>query len=147
MSIAQKYLLNDKAMRDFIVNGYVQVEAESPTGLHQSIYQQIEDVFAKEGNPGNNLLPRIPDIQRVFDHPAVVGALTSLLGPGYVMHPHRYCHLNQPGGGGQGWHKDDYVFDNNVRHPSLPLGDGVLLSAGCDSGHGADRDFASNAVL
>ena len=117
MSIAQKYLLNDKAMRDFIVNGYVQVEAESPTGLHQSIYQQIEDVFAKEGNPGNNLLPRIPDIQRVFDHPAVVGALTSLLGPGYVMHPHRYCHLNQPGGGGQGWHKDDYVFDNNVRHP------------------------------
>lgn len=117
MSIDQKYLLSDEAMRGFIVNGYVQVQAEFSTGLHQNIYQQIEDVFAKEGNPGNNLLPRIPDIQRVFDHPAVVGALTSLLGPGYVMHPHRYCHLNQPGSGGQGWHKDDYVFDNNVRHP------------------------------
>ena len=117
MSIDQKYLLNDEMMRHFIVNGYVQVQTDFPTGLHQSIYQQIEDVFAKEGNPGNNLLPRIPDIQRVFDHPAVIGALTSLLGPGYVMHPHRYCHLNQPGSGGQGWHKDDYVFDNNVRHP------------------------------
>ena len=32
------------------------------------------------------------------------------------MHPHRYCHVNRPGGQGQHWHKDDYVFDQNVRH-------------------------------
>ena len=32
------------------------------------------------------------------------------------MHPHRYCHLNRPGSKGQNWHKDDYIFDQNVRH-------------------------------
>ena len=110
------YLLNDDEIRDFIVNGYIQIQADFPTDLHESIYQQIEDVLAKEGNPGNNLLPRIPDIQRVFEHPKVCGALASLLGPDYLMHPHRYCHLKSPGSDGQTWYKDDYIFDQKVRH-------------------------------
>ncbi len=114
--VNQAYLLNDEEIRDFIVNGYIQIQADFPTNLHKHIYQQIEEVFAKEGNPGNNLLPRIPEIQRVFEHPKVCGALTSLLGPDYLMHPHRYCHLNSPGSDGQTWHKDDYVFDQKVRH-------------------------------
>ncbi len=114
--VDKAYLLNPGEIRDFIVNGYIQIQADFPTDLHGSIYQQIEEVLAKEGNPGNNLLPRIPDIQRVFEHPKVCGALTSLLGPDYLMHPHRYCHLNSPGSDGQTWHKDDYVFDQKVRH-------------------------------
>ena len=114
--VDKAYLLNPKEIRDFIVNGYIQIQADFPTDLHGNIYQQIEEVLAKEGNPGNNLLPRIPDIQRVFEHPKVCGALTSLLGPDYLMHPHRYCHLNSPGSDGQTWHKDDYVFDQKVRH-------------------------------
>ena len=114
--VDKTYLLNPEEIRDFIVNGYIQIQADFPTDLHGDIYQQIEEVFGKEGNPGNNLLPRIPDIQRVFEHPKVCGALTSLLGPDYLIHPHRYCHLNSPGSDGQTWHKDDYVFDQKVRH-------------------------------
>ena len=114
--VDKAYLLNAEEIRDFIVNGYIQIQADFPTNLHEGIYQQIEDVLAKEGNPGNNLLPRIPEIQRVFEHPKVCGALTSLLGPEYLMHPHRYCHLNSSGSDGQTWHKDDYVFDQKVRH-------------------------------
>ncbi len=114
--VDKAYLLNPEDIRDFIVNGYIQIQADFPTDLHGHIYQQIEEMLAKEGNPGNNLLPRIPDIQRVFEHPKVCGALTSLLGPDYLMHPHRYCHLNTPGSDGQTWHKDDYIFDQKVRH-------------------------------
>ena len=114
--VDKTYLLNPEEIRDFIVNGYIQIQADFSTNLHEGIYHQIEEVLAKEGNPGNNLLPRIPDIQRVFEHPKVCGALTSLLGPDYLMHPHRYCHLNAPGSDGQTWHKDDYVFDQKVRH-------------------------------
>ena len=114
--VDKAYLLNPEEIRDFIVNGYIQIQADFPTNLHEHIYQQIEGVLAKEGNPGNNLLPRIPEIQRVFEHPKVCSALTSLLGPNYLMHPHRYCHLNSPGSDGQTWHKDDYVFDQKVRH-------------------------------
>ena len=114
--VDKAYLLNPEEIRNFIVNGYIQIQADFPTDLHGHIYQQIEEVLANEGNPGNNLLPRIPDIQRIFEHPKVCGALTSLLGPDYLMHPHRYCHLNSPGSDGQTWHKDDYIFDQKVRH-------------------------------
>ena len=114
--VDKAYLLNPEEIQDFILNGYIQIQADFPTDLHGDIHQQIEEVLAKEGNPGNNLLPRIPDIQQVFEHPKVCGALTSLLGTDYLMHPHRYCHLNSPGSDGQTWHKDDYVFDQKVRH-------------------------------
>lgn len=114
--VDKAYLLSDEEIRDFIVSGYIQIQADFPTDLHGHIYQQIEEVLAQEGNPGNNLLPRIPDLQRVFEHPKVCGALTSLLGPDYLIHPHRYCHLNSPGSDGQTWHKDDYIFDQKVRH-------------------------------
>lgn len=112
----ERHLLSDEAIRSFIVDGYVQVRADFPNGFHQSVYEQIEMLMKGLGNPGNNLLPILPDIQKVYSHPAVTGALSSLLGPNYIMHPHRYCHLNSPGSKDQNWHKDDYVFDKNIRH-------------------------------
>ncbi len=114
---AKPQLLSDAQMYQFIREGYVTVEAEFPVPLHQDIYQRIETVFEKEKNPGNNILPRVPQIQQVYDHPAVQGALTSILGPDYLMNPHRHCHLNPPGSKGQNWHKDNYVFDEILRQP------------------------------
>ena len=110
-------LLNDKEVQRFIVDGCITVHADYPPSFHANIYDQIETVFEKEGNPGNNILPRIPQIGQVFEHPNVKGALTSLLGPGYILNPHRHCHLNPPGRNGQQWHKDCYVYDHNLRHP------------------------------
>jgi len=114
---AKPQLLSDAQMQQFIREGYVLVEADFPVPLHQDIYQRLEAVFEKEKNPGNNILPRIPQIQRVYDHPAVQGALASILGPDYLMNPHRHCHLNPPGSKGQNWHKDNYVFDEILRQP------------------------------
>ncbi|MEM7125322.1 MAG: HEAT repeat domain-containing protein [Chloroflexota bacterium] len=115
--INKEQLLTDQQIQRFIMDGYTTVRADFPTNFHQNLCQSIDDVFAKEKNPGNNILPRLPQIQQVFDHPSVRGALTSILGPEYLMHPHRHCHLNPPGSPGQRWHKDNYVFDQNIRHP------------------------------
>jgi HEAT repeat protein len=104
-------------MQRFIRDGYITVRADFSSPVHQDIYQRLEEVLAQEPNPGNNILPRVPQIQKVFDHPAVRGALASILGPGYLMNPHRYCHLNLPGTPGQHWHKDNYVYDEIIRHP------------------------------
>ena len=112
-------LLNDGEVQRFIVDGCLTVHADYPPSFHANIYDQIETVFEKEGNPGNNILPRIPQIGQVFEHPNVKGALTSLLGPGYILNPHRHCHLNPPGRNGQRWHKDCYVYDHNLRHPKF----------------------------
>ncbi len=100
------HLLSDAQMRHFIVNGYVTVTTELPAQFHDAVYEKTVSVFDKEGNPGNNLLPRIPEIQRIFDDPNVSGALTSLLGADYYMQPHRHPHYNPPGSGGQGLHQD-----------------------------------------
>ena len=70
-----KYLLTDEQMQHFIGNGYINIKTDLPSDLHQAIFQEAEAIFEKEGNPGNNLVPRIPEIQDMFDHPTVDGAV------------------------------------------------------------------------
>ena len=109
-------LLNDSQMQQFIVNGYVTVKADFPRPFHQSVYAQAQKIFSALGNPGNGILPAIPELADLFSHPAVTGALTSILGPGYAMHPHRHCHLTPPRQSAQRHHQDSYEDDQNVRH-------------------------------
>ncbi|MEI6430562.1 MAG: HEAT repeat domain-containing protein [bacterium] len=117
--VLDQYLFDDEKMRDFIVNGYCVLRVDFPDEFHQGIFEKTKKILAEEGNPGNNILPRIPEAQKVFDHPVVQGALTSILGPNHVMHVHRFAHSNGPGGNGGGWHKDSYWGHSRVRdhHP------------------------------
>ena len=108
-------LLTDEQMRFYVINGFVTVRADLPDGFHSSLCAQLETLFEKEGNPGNNILPRIPEIQRVFEDPNIIGAITGLLGSGYYLHPHRHCHRNPPGSVGQNMHKDSW---NRRLHPT-----------------------------
>ena len=117
MTTQNNHLLTDAQIQRFILDGYITVQTDAIPETHSRIYDEIESVFDSEGNVGNNILPRVPRIQQVFDQPVVRGALSSLLGPDYIMNPHRHCHLNPPGSSGQSWHKDCYVFDHNIRHP------------------------------
>ncbi len=114
--IDKQYLLSDDVMRDFIVNGYVVVKPALPPDFHKSVFQQTLGIIEKEGNLGNNnLLPKVPMLQQVFDDPAVHGALTSILGQNYIMNQHRACHYHPPGSKAQDWHKD-YPLGGNVRY-------------------------------
>ena len=104
--VDKRYLLTDDQMRHFIVNGYVIVNTDLPASFHDFIYGRTEEVFEKEGNPGNNLLPRIPEVQTVFDDKWVIGGLISVLGEDYYMQPHRHPHFNRPKSEGQRMHQD-----------------------------------------
>ena len=117
--VDRSYLFDDDAMRDFIVNGYHVISVDKPVALHDGIYEKTKAIIDEDGNPGNNLLPRVPEIQQVYDDPRVQGALTSLLGPDYVMHAHRHPHVNPPNSRGGAWHKDSYWGYTKVRdhHP------------------------------
>ena len=111
-------LLRDQQMKSFIRDGYIKLIPDYPPELHEKIYREIEQMLNKNGNLGNNILPLIPDIKKIFDHPLVRGALTGVLGTNYVMHSHRFCHFNAPGSTGQDFHKDSYEGDisaNNHR--------------------------------
>ena len=102
MTTVKQYLLNDEQIRHFIVNGYVNIIADVPTHIHETIYNKTDELFAGatdfrgdgQHNPLNNILPLVPELQFVLESPEVRGGLTSVLGNGYVMHPHRHCHPN-----------------------------------------------------
>ena len=106
-----------------------------PTHVHETIYHKTDELFAGamnfrgdgQHNPLNNILPLVPELQVVLESPEVRGALTSILGNGYVMHPHRHCHPNfsgiTPGEKGNGeerlmmpLHKDGHAGGKRPRH-------------------------------
>ncbi len=109
-------LFSDEQMRDFIVNGHVTVKTDLPRSVHETIYRKTQETTESEGNLGNNILPRVPELQAVFEDPVVRGAFSSILGENYVMHSHRHPHRNAPHSGGQGFHKDSYWGHQKVRH-------------------------------
>ncbi len=103
-------LLTDDEMQRFIAHGYLLLKTRLPESFHQNIYERFDKLIGIDAklNPGNNLLPAVPELNQVFADPVVRGALTSVVGPDYVMHPHRALHNNPPGSDAQRLHKDSY---------------------------------------
>ena len=106
-----------------------------PTHIHETIYNKTDALFSgaidfrgdRYHNPLNNVLPMVPELQVVLESPEVRGALTSILGNRYVMHPHRHCHPNfnwsTPRGKENGeerlmmpLHKDGHAGGKRPRH-------------------------------
>lgn len=114
--IDPQYLLTDEQMRDYITRGYLVLKTGLPKAVHDQIYQRTTDVFDSEGNPGNNILPRVPELKQVFADPTLRGALTSVLGPDHIMHSHRHCHVNRGPGEGGGVHRDSYWGYQRMRN-------------------------------
>lgn len=116
------HLLTDDQMQDFIYTGMHAVSSSLPASVHAAIHEDLAAWFAAHDNPGNDIPARVPALKAVFEDPAVIGALTSILGPDYLIHRHRHCHNHQPGASAQDMHKD-YPAVGNVRdhHPRLVL--------------------------
>ena len=112
----QNHLLTDEQMRQFISHGYLILKTDFSAEFHTQLNARLDEVMNKEGNPGNNILPRLSEVNDVFQSPVIQGALTSVVGPGYVMHPHRHCHYTFPGRKVQGWHKDSYWGHQKIRN-------------------------------
>jgi HEAT repeat protein len=103
-------LLTDDQMQRFIAHGYLCLRTELPDAFHRGIWNRFNALIGDGAdlNPGNNLLPSVPELNEVFADPIVRGALTSVVGPHYAMHPHRALHNNLPGSDAQRVHRDSY---------------------------------------
>ncbi len=125
-------LLTDDEMRRFITDGYLVLDSGIDADVHGAIYRKLQWILHEEGNPGNNILPTVPEMQQVLASSRVRGALSSVLGPEYILHPHRYVHNNEPGeqtaegarmGKGShsfiGWHQDSHSPLSRRRHHAL----------------------------
>jgi HEAT repeat protein len=114
---APAHLLTDEALARFVRTGYLTVQTGLPRAFHEDVRRRLQEIYESEGNWGNNILPRVPQLQQVVDDPAVRGALSSILGPSFVAHPHRHGHLNLPGSAGQRLHKDTLDFSGDRQPP------------------------------
>ena len=100
--------LTDQQLQAFVANGFLVLKSSLPETYHRLIFERFDEVATGIGHFGNNLLPLIPELVEFFDDPVVKGALTSVLGRDYSMHPHRALHKNPPGSDEQQFHKDSY---------------------------------------
>ena len=100
--------LTDQQLADFIAGGFLKLQSSLPESYHRSIFEQFDEINQSIGHFGNNLLPLVPELNEFFEDPVVKGALQSVLGEHYSMHPHRALHSNPPGSDEQEFHKDSY---------------------------------------
>lgn len=99
--MTKRKLLSDEQIREFIVNGFLVLKTKAPKDLHDRIYEKIKWSNDNEFNFGNNVLPRVPELQEVLDDPVLDGAVASVLGPNYIATPHRFMHASEPVGNEQ----------------------------------------------
>ena len=111
------FLLNDDQMQRFVRDGYIALQVGMPVDYNEALCARVDHILDTEGNPGNNIIPRVPELQDLLDNPVLQGALLSVLGSGYYLHPHRYYHGNDPGMLDQTLHKDatTYSGDEDIR--------------------------------
>jgi hypothetical protein len=117
-------LLSDRDVQEFIRSGWMSLGPEEiglPPAQVEQIHRdgcrwfdnardEIADPATGVVHPlsSDNLLSEMPGLQDVCRSPAVHGALRSLLGEGYVLHPHGGFHAKPPGSVGQSFHKDGF---------------------------------------
>ena len=78
--------LADNQIHSFINTGFIKIELPELELFHK----QIDALREVRGGAKSRkqFLPRMPILQQVLRHEKVEGALTSLLGPDYSVHPH-----------------------------------------------------------
>ena len=91
-----KALLSDDQIREFITNGFLILNCKDQENLHKIIKDKLEYFYNTESWLGNNVMARIPELWSIVESNIVKGAVASILGPEYVLHPHRAVHTSEP---------------------------------------------------
>ncbi|MCJ8331270.1 MAG: HEAT repeat domain-containing protein, partial [Lentisphaeria bacterium] len=88
-------LLTDLQIQQFICDGFLVLQADVADAVNKQIDERFNWIVEHEGNHGNNILPRLPDLYKIIDCSVVRGAMISLLGPDYMLYVHRYWHFRR----------------------------------------------------
>ena len=128
-------LLSDELVRRFIADGFIVLHAEVPASVNEEITRELHFSLKNESKwLGDNLLPRVPSLDKVLKSPCVVGALRSLLGPEFAWAPHRFPHNSEP------------LDDPNDVTDFDPFENQPVMGKGSISGSGWHQDGHSKAA-
>ena len=85
-------LLDAQQIRRFVCDGFLVFQPDVDEAVHAIIDERFNWLIENESNPGNNILPRLPELNKILECAVVRGAIASLLGEHYLRHPHCYWH-------------------------------------------------------
>lgn len=129
-------LLSTAQLVNFLVDGVLNISVPTEEFPHSNeVYRRAREGVAEmteahgryninlaNGTPERRFVwADLPQISDLLQAPTVVGALTSLLGPGYSMHPHRALHSNN-GNVDQFFHKDGHHIGERDHRPRWIMG-------------------------
>jgi hypothetical protein len=97
------HLLTDLQIQEFLVKGYLIIHPEEYSIADNNIHDNIRKAILKMPNPGNNLSPKVADLEHIITNKKVESVLVSLLGNNYGIQAHRYPHIARQQ---QKWHHD-----------------------------------------
>lgn len=95
--------LSAEQLDAFLTDGYLVLQPRDLGPVdHQYLYNRAAGLYqtaeatanksAHLDTLGDNLRAQIPSLDGVLADPVIDGALTTLLGTDYLLHPHSYCH-------------------------------------------------------
>ena len=94
--ISDLKLLDDQDIQRFIMDGMLSFHPDISSETHKEIHSLLSNCYENESPLGNNVLSRIPQMHKVLRSREVDGAITSILGENYLLHPHRAVHRSTP---------------------------------------------------
>ena len=89
-------LLDDQDVQRFVMDGMLSFHPDVSSETHEEIHNLLSNCSENESPLGNNVLSRIPQMHEVLRSKEVDGAITSILGKNYLLHPHRAVHRSTP---------------------------------------------------
>ena len=106
-------LLSDADVKQFLVDGCLALPmTDLPVGFHRELQAKSRAGFEQlraDGYEDRYVYEQLPAMSDILSSPVLRGALVSLLGEGYVQHPHRSMHVQgdiedeEPRLGDGGW--------------------------------------------
>ena len=88
--------LSDVQICQFIEDGFVVLDSGLSEEENRYIDRRLRELESHEGWHGNNIVSRIPELHGVVRSSTIDGAISSLLGPDFLFHPHRAIHRSSP---------------------------------------------------
>lgn len=117
--------LGDEQLLRYLRDGFVvlqpdDLDADFHTAMFDAGCRVWDEARALDGVPvhlqvvGDNLRAHIPLVERLLESPTVQGALTSVLGEGFLLHPHHFVH--EATTNDQAFHQDGNLPWNDRAH-------------------------------
>jgi hypothetical protein len=94
----------------FARDGYVAFDPALPAELHRAVHARLTWAAANGRSEVlvDNLLAAVPELRALLRAPAVQHVISSVLGNGFLVHPHCAAQLNPANAPTDPWHKETY---------------------------------------